>query len=131
MANGMIVIRGHLKAFARRLFWNWALTDEAKCSKCKGLMQTESTYLYLLPISFGVEHEECAEYYLNNAVPINDEEEIPTGRRACYIKVLRCGDCSRREVSVIDFLKVREDEVPKSAGRYPYEQFQEFLNKRI
>lgn len=120
-----------MSALVKRLFWNWALTDDPKCSKCKGSMQTESTYLYLLPISFGAEHEECAEYYLNNAVPIDDVEDIPTGRRACYIKVLRCSDCSRREVSVIDFLKVREDEVPKSAGCYPYEPFREFLNRRI
>lgn len=128
---GIYVVGGHLNALIKRLFWKWALTDDPQCGKCKGLMQTENTYFYLLPISFGAEHEESAEYYLNNAVPINDIEDIPTGRRACCIKVLRCCDCSQREVSVIDFLKVREDEVPKSAGRYSYEQFREFLSKRM
>ena len=126
---GIYVAGGHLSALIKRLFWKWALTDNPKCSKCKGPMHLEREHLYLLPISFDEEHEESAEYYLSNAVRIDSGEEIPTGRRACYINVFRCDDCSHREISVVDFLKVREDELPKSAGCYPYEQFEEFLSE--
>lgn len=122
------VIWKHLEAIGRRLFWKWALTDDPKCSKCKGSMQMESENLYVLPVSFGDEHPENAEYYIKNAVQIADEQEIPTGRRACYIRVFRCGDCGFRNVSVIDFLKVREDQLLKGAACYTYEEFRDFLS---
>lgn len=127
MVNIVRVLGHHLGALAKHLFWNAAFTDDPKCTRCKGPMQMEKENLYVLPVSFGETHKECAEYYLNNAARIGTLQDIPTGRRACFIRVFRCATCGYRDVTVIDFLKVREEMVPKSAGCYEYEQFRGFL----
>lgn len=98
-----------------------------KCNQCKTMMNDEFVRLYLLPCRFDEQHEECAEYYLNNAYPINHVSEIPTGQRACRITVMVCPKCGFRKVNVTDFLKVRDQELLKSGDMYDLETFQGFL----
>lgn len=98
-----------------------------KCSQCKGKMVDTTSYLYLLPVHFGDEHEESAEYYLNNARQIENTEQIPNGTRACRMFLFQCQSCGHKIVSVVDFLKVREDELVKGGDIYPYEKFQTFF----
>ena len=73
------------------------------------------------------EHEESAEYYISNAKRIESEEQIPNGNRACRMYVFQCQDCGHKMVSVVDFLKVRENELIKGGDIYPYEKFQYFF----
>ncbi|MBO5246093.1 MAG: hypothetical protein J6B28_02400 [Eubacterium sp.] len=98
-----------------------------KCKQCKGKLVDTASYLYLIPVMFDQEHEESAAYYINHAVRIENEEQIPNGNRACRIDVLQCQDCGHRVVSVVDFLKVREDALIKGGDIYPYEEFKDFL----
>lgn len=94
---------------------------------CKGKMINVISYLYLIPVHFDEEHEESVAYYLNNAVSIESMEQIPNGNRACYMHVFQCQDCARRVVSVVDFLKVRDNVVIKGGDIYPYEEFQKLF----
>ena len=98
-----------------------------KCEMCKGKMVDTHSYLYLIPVKFGDEHEESAEYYINNAVQIESVEQIPNGNRACRMYVFQCQVCGHKMVSVVDFLKVRENELIKGGDVYPYEKFQYFF----
>lgn len=101
--------------------------DAETCEMCKGKMVDTTSYLYLLPVQFSEEHEESAEYYLNNAVRIESTEQIPNGNRACYMYVFQCQSCGHRIVSVVDFLQVRDSQLIKAGDVYPYEDFQEFF----
>lgn len=98
-----------------------------KCDCCKGKMLVTRTFLYLIPSSFDHEHEWSAEYYIKYATPIENETQIPTGNKACRMHVLQCQGCSHREVRVVDFLKVREEEIMKGSAVFPYEKFEAFL----
>lgn len=99
-----------------------------KCKKCKTKMVAGERVLYLIPVMFDKEHEESAEYYLKNARKIEDESQIPTGQRACRICLFRCPQCSKRVVSVVDFLKNRDNEVIFGGDIYPYEKFRDFIS---
>lgn len=118
--------------FFRPLIFNALLKsaekNAEKCEVCKGKMIDTTSYLYLLPVQFSDEHEESAEYYINNATRIESTEQIPNGNRACYMYVFQCQDCGHKMVSVVDFLKVRENELMKGGDIYPYEKFRDFLN---
>ena len=39
-----------------------------KCEMCKGKMVDTHSYLYLIPVKFGDEHEESAEYYYKTSL---------------------------------------------------------------
>lgn len=101
--------------------------ETQKCKKCKGKMIVIKSYLYLIPAEFDEEHEECADYYIQNVKPIKDTGDIPAGNRACYIHLFQCQGCGHKNVSVVDFLKVREMEAVKGGDIYPYEEFKYFL----
>lgn len=108
-------------------FKKYAFRDKIFCT-CKGEMNIESEYLFLLPLRYGDMHEESASYYIKNGIQIQSLSDIPTGQRAFYLRVLRCGFCGDRRVSITDFLKVRDDSTVKSGGNYSYEEFAEFIN---
>lgn len=108
-----------------------ANTETIKCRQCKSVMTSNKQYLSLLPVFFDEEHEESAEYYLNQTIPIESEEEIPTGRRACYFHVFQCENCTNRLVSVVDFLKVRDQFVVKGGEIYPYEKFKSYIETHL
>lgn len=112
------------------LYLKYGHIDTAKCPKCKGTMIITKSYLYVLPACFDQTHEQTWEYYLQNAVPIDDESQIPTGNQSCYMHIMQCQDCGYKNVHVIDFLKVRESAVLKDGEEYPYETFREFLEER-
>ncbi len=98
-----------------------------KCKLCKEKMVETGCHLYLIPAKIDDVHEESSGYYLKNATPIQSPEQIPTGNRACYIFVFQCQTCGYRDVSVVDFLKVRDKEIIKGGGIYSYEEFKDFL----
>lgn len=98
-----------------------------KCAKCKGKMVDTISYLYLIPAKFDDVHEESADYYINNAMKIESEEQIPNGNRACRMFVFQCQNCGHKIVSVVDFLKVRECELVKCGDVYPYDTFKNFF----
>lgn len=100
---------------------------DAKCDVCKGTLIDREEYLFLIPNYFDKPHVKELQYYLDNGVYISDVSQIPSGRRACRMAVLQCQNCGRREVAVIDFLRVRETEVLKGAEIYPYDKVKEFL----
>lgn len=101
--------------------------ETIKCKQCKGEMTSRKQYLALIPAYFDDEHEETAEYYINNITPISDESEIPTGRRDCCIHVFQCGNCGNKLISVVDFLKVRDKILVKGGDTYPYEHFRKHI----
>lgn len=119
--------------FVKPLLYNTLLKHSEKsiekCKQCKGKMVDTTSYLYLLPAHFDEEHEENAEYYLNNARQIESTEQIPSGNRACRMFIFQCQSCGHKIVSVVDFLKVREDELVKGGDIYPYEKFQTFFKE--
>lgn len=104
--------------------------DKQKCKKCKGTMIISKSYLYLLPTRFGDTHEKGAQYYLNNAYPIDEESQIPAGNQACYMHIIQCQDCGHKKVDIVDFLKVRDKNVLQDGEQYPYEVFRDFLQER-
>lgn len=107
---------------------NAAEKDAEKCKVCKGKMTDTMCYLYLIPAQFSDEHEESAEYYINNATRIESVDQIPNGNRACRMYVFQCQSCAHKKVSVVDFLKVRDNEIVKGGDIYPYEEFKDFFN---
>lgn len=99
-----------------------------KCEMCNGKMVDTTSYLYLIPAKFGEEHEESAEYYIKNGTKIDSTEQIPNGNRACRMFIFQCQSCGHKKVSVVDFLKVRENELVKGGDIYPYEKFRDFFS---
>ncbi|MBD5089329.1 MAG: hypothetical protein HDT30_11070 [Clostridiales bacterium] len=99
-----------------------------KCKKCKIRMTAGEGTLYLIPAMFDMQHEESAEYYLNNTKRIYDESQIPKGQRACRMFVFRCPQCDEKVVSVVDFLQNSENGMICGGDIYPYEKFRDFLS---
>lgn len=65
-----------------------------KCRTCKKRMeQMGPPRLFLLPVYSDGRYSASADYFMENCVPIQQEEEIPTARRACRIWRLRCPVC--------------------------------------
>lgn len=107
-------------------------TETQKCKKCKGVMTDIESFLYLIPVYFDDDHEESAEYYIKNAKRIKDDSQIPSGNRACHLYVFQCQNCGHKNISIIDFLKVREKEIIKGGEIYPYGEFEYFIkNSKI
>ena len=106
--------------------------ETSRSSGSTNLMQRTMTSLQFFFVWAGFDegHEESAAYYLNHTVPIESEDDIPTGRRACYIHVFQCGNCTNRLISVVDFLKVRDQFVVKGGDTYPYEDFKSYIETR-
>ena len=102
-----------------------------KCKICKEKMLESQSDLYLIPAKIDDVHEESSAYYLNNATPIENTDQIPTGNRACYITVFQCPSCGHRNVSIVDFLKVRDKEIIKGGDIYSYDEFKDFLNQNL
>ena len=98
-----------------------------KCKACKGKMAEAGEHLYLLPVKVDAKHEESAEYYIRNAKKIRSVDEIPAGTRACRMFIFECQNCGNKIVSVVDFLRVRDDEVLEGGDIYPYEKFKDFF----
>lgn len=98
-----------------------------KCPKCKGRMTHGEEYLFLIPVMFDKKHEESSAYYVRNFRRINDKSQIPSGQRACRLYVFQCPECGFRNVSIEDFLSVRDNEVINGGGTYPYEDFKDYL----
>ncbi len=99
-----------------------------RCKQCNYQMADTASYLFLIPAHFDEDHEESIHYYIRNARPIENTNQIPTGNRACRMSISQCQSCGYREVAVLDFLKVRDMELPKSGDIYPYEQFGDFFH---
>ncbi len=102
-------------------------TETIKCPKCKSVMTENSSYLYLLPVYFSDTYKGSSSYFINNAIPINSEYEIPSGRHACYMNIFICSRCGHHIVSVVDFLKVRDEKIIKHASLFPYSEFGSFF----
>lgn len=103
--------------------------DKTRCQNCKTNMDITATKLYLIPVFFDKTHEKSAAYYLKNATRIETVEDIPSGNRACRMKVFRCPSCGSRHVEVFDFLKTQTMETPYSFEMYEYEQLRELLER--
>ena len=106
---GVLVIL--ILKFGIGLYLKYGNADTDKCPKCKGTMIIAKSRLYVLPIRFDETHKQMPEYYFENAVPIENEEQIPTGNHSCYIHTLQCQSCAFKNVNVVDFLKVRDKEI--------------------
>lgn len=131
VACPLIIIFGrYIWPLIKRAMYKIAENTENKCSVCKGTMTDTRRDLFLIPARIDQSHEESAEYYLRNAIPLESSEQIPTGNRACYMFILQCQQCGRKEVVVQDFLRVRDQEYVKGGGVYPYEKLKDLLEKR-
>lgn len=120
----------HLGCITKSLLQKAVYKDTLICN-CKKEMNMTTEYLFLLPISFGHEHEESPEYYIQNGLRIHSLEEIPAGKRAYYLRVFKCPECGNRRVCTTDFLKVRENTTVKSAGNYAYGDFAQYLSEMV
>lgn len=117
----------HIIRLIHRIYIEIISRGKDKCPKCKGIETTSLSQLYLIPTKFKETHPNTVEYYLENAVRIQDESQIPNGQQSCYISVLTCPQCGFKEVCINDFLKVREDTMLVNGDVYPYEPFENFL----
>lgn len=99
------------------------------CLKCKAAAPgiTRYPYLFLIPVSFGDVYSDAENYLRSHMTPIMDKGQIPTGRRACKVKVFECSRCNNRQVEITDFLQVRGEEYPKSYHNFAYESFRPLL----
>ena len=95
------------------------------CRKCQApaVKSSTRTYLFLIPASFEQEYGDPEGYLSRNMKPIAGKEQIPTGRRACWLEVFTCTKCDERQVRIKDFLQVRGEEYLKGTYILPYEPF--------
>ena len=70
------------------------------CRKCQApaVKSSTRTYLFLIPASFEQEYGDPEGYLSRNMKPIAGKEQIPTGRRACWLEVFTCTKCDERQV---------------------------------
>lgn len=100
-----------------------------KCGVCKKRTQKwGAPQLFLLPVYQDKEYTPSAEYYSKSCYPIMSTGDIPIGRRACRMWVLQCPECGERAVLVVDFLKVRGQEVTEKMTVCDYAPLSELLN---
>lgn len=99
------------------------------CDACRTKLENTESHLYLIPVYFDHGHENSAQYYAANARPIADRELIPSGQRACWMHIFTCPTCGSKKVSVVDFLRVRDQDLPKGGGVFPYGDFGRFFEK--
>lgn len=95
------------------------------CRKCQApaVKSSYRTFLFLIPASFDQVYEDPEGYLSRNMKPIAGKEQIPTGRRACWLEVFTCTKCDERQVRIRDFLQVRGEEYLKGTYILPYESF--------
>lgn len=130
MSRSVRAIDKLLESGARLLMRKLMYTDKPRCRKCKAVCEYEESFLYLMPGFVGDEHIEEIDYYVRNGVPIEDTNQIPPGRRACYFNVFHCPKCGYRNVSIVDFLNVRDNTLVKGIEECPYSEVEMFLRKR-
>ena len=101
------------------------------CVHCRHTTPKNSPkkYLVLLPISFGTTYEDAEHYLPSHLQPVMGIDQIPTGRRACWVELYSCGRCGREQVSVTDFLLVRGVEDVKKTYILPSEPFQKLIDR--
>lgn len=102
---------------------------ESTCVYCKAAASkvSQQPYLFLLPVFFGEQYEDAENYLLSNMVPIMGKEQIPNGRRACYVEVHACSQCDKKQVVITDFLQVRGEDYIKGNYVFSYEKFRPLL----
>ncbi|WP_455618775.1 hypothetical protein [Eisenbergiella sp.] len=95
------------------------------CRKCQApaVKSASHAYLFLIPASFDQEYEDAEGYLSRNMKPIAGKDQIPTGRRACWLEVFTCTKCDERQVRIRDFLQVRGEEYLKGTYILPYASF--------
>lgn len=99
-----------------------------KCKSCKKRMEKQGApRLFLLPVYSDGRYPASADYFRQNCVSIQREEQIPTARRACRIWRLRCPVCGTQHFLVQDFLRVRQDELLEGSYLYAYPELAELL----
>lgn len=102
---------------------------ESTCMYCNAPASKVSryTYLFLIPVSFGETYEDAEDYLLSHMKPIRGKEQIPSGRRACYVEVYGCPRCDKKHVVVKDFLQVRGEDCTEAVYEFAYEPFRPLL----
>lgn len=105
--------------FWERLLWNKPIARGERmprCDTCRTRMQRKGApRLFLLPVYNDKSYEFSAGYYAKSCRPLSRAEDIPVGQRACRMWPLACPACGARAVLVVDFLRVRGQEVPEAA----------------
>lgn len=100
-----------------------------RCDLCKARTQKRGApKLFLMPIHQDKVYTPSAEYYSMACWPIKREEDIPVGQRACRMWPLICPRCETRAVLVVDFLRVRGQEVPEETVVCDYAPLASLLN---
>ena len=100
-----------------------------RCDMCRTRMKKRgASRLFLLPAYQDKEYTPSAEYYGKACWPISQVKDIPVGQRACRMWSLVCPECGARAVLVVDFLLVREQEVPEEMVVCDYAPLAGLLN---
>ena len=104
---------------------------KAACVYCRHVTSKISPkkYLFLLPVSFGTKYADAKHYLPTHLRPIMGTDQIPTGKRACWVERYSCNRCGREQVMVTDFLLVRGTEDVKGTYVLPYEPFQKLIER--
>lgn len=102
---------------------------ESTCIYCKAAASkvSQQPFLFLLPVFFGEQYEDAENYLLSHMAPITGKEQIPGGRRACYVEVHSCSQCDKKQVVITDFLQVRGEDYIKGNYIFSYEKFRPLL----
>lgn len=102
---------------------------ESTCIYCKAAASkvSQQPYLFLLPVFFGEQYEDAENYLRSHMIPIMGKEQIPSGRRACYVEVHSCSKCDKKQVVITDFLQVRGEDYIKGNYVFAYETFRPLL----
>lgn len=100
-----------------------------RCDLCKARTHILSApQLFLLPVHNDKRYTPSAEYYSRACRPLARVEDIPIGQRACRMWPLVCPKCEARAVLVVDFLRVRGEEVPEETVVCDYAPLAAVLN---
>lgn len=90
-----------------------------RCRECRATAEIRhGPWLYLLPVLHDKSYTPSGDYYCRMCRPLDRVEDIPTGQRACRMWTLVCPVCGKRSVLVVDFLRVRGEEVTEEYGVY-------------
>ncbi|MBD5542090.1 MAG: hypothetical protein HDR00_13060 [Lachnospiraceae bacterium] len=102
---------------------------DSTCIYCKAAASrvSQQQYLFLLPVFFGQQYDNAEKYLLSNMAPIMGREQIPSGRRACYVEIHSCSQCDKKQVVIRDFLQVRGEDYIKGNYVFAYEKFRPLL----
>lgn len=118
--------------FWERLLWSKPIARgerTPRCDMCKARTQRKGApRLFLIPVFNDKNYDLSAEYYAKSCRPLSRVEDIPVGQRACRMWPLVCPECGARAVLVVDFLRVRGQEVPEAAVVCDYAPLAALLN---